>query len=794
MSTFPNFSNIAGYVQTTLTNRVNNPYEVSKLNPWIRVVSGVSNTAARGLVLYSNPDFSLFKAAGDNAPASIYGTTSQAGVIGVDWDKKAIAPNPGVGLRPSPIIESIEIDEGAGNLSRKASFSIKCFSKEQMELVTQYFLEPGFSIFIEFGWNTDAGVRYVTSDLSAKAIGNFQNFKNLDTKRKNSEGQYDNYLGFITGGNVEVSGEIWTVNVKCTGFTELPAYLINGDNNGKKQNTEDAQELIEKTAKENEYKNLSSEANLNKKRWMFAYNALPSNRKTIPIKNLENESDDSLLVVPLAHAVNYINFDEPVRDKMNAKADGTMLSRVFGTGGAKQSTADGDGKRLDLPAGTEIIGSERFIRFGALMKIFNTTIADAYKIGNEEVKLAIDSSNCICGAYPNIFSTRKDKLLIPNPQTPKFDFISAQSSTTPITEIPKGEGNEVDNSIEYDNLVVKFPNQNKITDGIIEGVGNVCYADGYTTNGMGIYKNPNEWGFLDDLYVNFEFASDILGTSNLNVKDALYQILNGMSSAVNDLWNFQILPKQAPANNKFGVNEGTTILCIVDMNFNYKDKGDPPYEFNLIGTHSIFKNASFNLEMSGAKMNQVIGNRLGNQMGTETQPFIGKLFSKGNTDLVLQEIRTNEEGTSSDGGGGKDPTKDEIEELKEKNYLNFLGKLGSYPKVNLQRDDIESGFDINKDAYVAIYDDAQLLKIAKDASSAELSPLLPIKVSFTINGVSGIKRGDKFKVKGMPDMYYKRGFFQVTSVKHTLSGMQWDTEIEGGFRNDTSVKESDIKS
>lgn len=127
-----------------------------------------------------------------------------------------------MGLRPSPIIESIEIDEGAGNLSRKANFSIKCFSKEQMELVTQYFLEPGFSIFIEFGWNTAAGVRYVTTNLSAESVGNFQNFKNVDTKRKNSEGQYDNYLGFITGGNVEVSGEIWTVNVKCTGFTELP--------------------------------------------------------------------------------------------------------------------------------------------------------------------------------------------------------------------------------------------------------------------------------------------------------------------------------------------------------------------------------------------------------------------------------------------------------------------------------------------------------------------------------------------------------------------------------------------
>jgi len=788
MSTFPNFSNIAPYVQSTLNDRVNNPYEVSKLNPWIRVVSGVSNTAARGLVLYSNPDFTLFKAAGDNAPASIYGTTSQAGALGVDWDNKAIVPKPGIGLRPSPIIESIEIDEGAGNLSRKANFSIKCFSKEQMELVTQYFLEPGFSIFIEFGWNTAAGVRYVTTDLSAESVGNFQNFKNVDTKRKNSEGQYDNYLGFITGGNVEVSGEIWTVNVKCTGFTELPAYLINGDNGGKKQSTdEDTQELIEKTAKENEYGNLSSEADLNKKRWMFAYNALPSNRKTIPIKGLETKKDDSLQWIPMAHAVNYINFDEPVRDKMNNRADGTMWSRFWGYGGAKQSTEASEEKRLDLPAGTEIIGSERFIRFGALMKIFNATIADSYKIGDEDVKLAIDSSNCICGAYPSIFSTRKDKLFIPNPQTPKFDFISAQTQTEPITKIPKEK--PVDSSVEYDNVVVKFPNQSKIEDGIIKDLGlNVCYADGYTTNGMGIYKDPNEWGFLDDLYVNFEFASEILSTSNLNVKDALYQILNGMSSAVNDLWNFQILPKTAPVNNRFGVNDGGIILCIVDMNFNYKDKGDPPYEFNLIGTHSIFKNASFNLEMSGAKMNQVIGNRLGNQMGTETQPYIGRLFSKGNTDLVLQQIRTNEEANSSNGGEGKDPTAEEIEELKEKNYLNFLGKLGNYPKVNLEKDDITKEFDINENSYVAIYDDAQLLKIAKDESSSELSPLLPIRVSFTINGVSGIKRGDKFKVKGIPDMYYKRGFFQVTSVKHTLSGMQWDTEIEGGFRNDTSVK------
>ena len=59
---------------------------------------------------------------------------------------------------------------------------------------------------------------------------------------------------------------------------------------------------------------------------------------------------------------------------------------------------------------------------------------------------------------------------------------------------------------------------------------------------------------------------------------------------------------------------------------------------------------------------------------------------------------------------------------------------------------------------------------------------MPIKFSFTIHGVSGIKRGDKFRVNGIPSAYERTVFFQVTSVKHVIDGMIWKTEIEGGFR------------
>ena len=779
MSTFPYFSNIAGYVQETLKDRVNNPSKVSKLNAWVKVISAVksSSTGKEGLVLYSNPNISLFKAAGDNAPDSIYGTSSQAGALGVDWAGSAVTPPVGVGLRPSPIIESISIDEGAGNLSRKAEFAIKCFTLQQMELVTQYFLEPGFTIFLEWGWNTDKSAKGITA-LNASDITDHQNFDILSEKRKKTAGTYDNYLGFITGGSVDVSGEIWTVNVKCTGFTELPAYLINGDNGGNETNEKDAQKLIDKKAKANEYQNLSSENDLNKKRWMFAYNALPSNRKTLEIKKLATKTDDSLRVVPMAQAVNYINFDETVTDIMNAKADGTAIGRALDFGGATESSGDSS-ERIALPGGADIFGSEKFIRFGALIKIMNTIIADSYNLGKTKVKLAIDSSNTICSAYNSIFSTRKDKLFIPNPETPMFSFVDAKNSTEPLTKVPT-EINDC--SVTYKNLEIKFPSSDSIDNGIIQNYGNICYADGYTTNNMGVNKDPKTWGFLDDLYVNFEFASDILSTSNLNIKDALYQILNGMSSAVNDLWNFQIIESQAPEGNKWGLKKGTPILVIRDMNLTYKDKGESPYVFNLIGTNSIFKEAAFNMEMSGAKMNQVIGNRLGNQMGTETQPFIGKLFSEGNTDLILQEMETRKE-NSDDSLGGDGKTKETDKELKEKNYQNFLGKLGTYPKVELEKKDVESGFVINKVSYVAVYDDAQLLKLAKSEQSSEVSPILPIKFSFTINGVSGIKRGDKFKVKGIPTVYFERGFFQVTSVKQIVQGMSWDTEVEGQFRN-----------
>ena len=826
MGTFPNFSNIAKYTLDKLKLRKNNPSAVSKLNAWVRITSGVKDPKfGNGLTIVSNPNFKLFGAAGIS---SIYGNDKQSGTIGETWDKKAVNSGVGKGYRPSPIIESIEVDEGAGNLSRKASFSIKCFSKEQLEIVSQYFQEPGFTIFLEWGWNTADSMKGLVKDkktgkLTANNISDYWNFDNTNARRALSKGEYDNYLGFITGGGISSSTDTWTLDVKCTGFTELPSYLVNGDNSGKKD--EEKPQPVKDYATPL-YSTRGMKA-LGKKRWMIAFNGMPSNRKTQEVKNLINVTDNSFRQIPISNIVNYINFDSIVRNDVNTKANGSWFGRTrFGgflgfSEGAEQTNEDNVAKVIEIPHGTIITDENRFIRFGTLMKIFNEMKLQSLPIGGKQISMIIHSEACVCSAFDRIFSTDKTKLFIPNPNTPKFDLVAANdANASPITKVPVGKA---DCSVsDTEGTIINFPAQIPIRNGktgiggqsVLGGMG---YTGGTTvnldyritnTNGgdsdldSRMSKDAKTWGLLDDLYVNYDWCMGILNSSNYTRKDALYQILNGMSSAVNDLWDFQIGQTQLENDIEIeGVTfkKGDDVISIKEANFTHNGQKRPTAVFDLEGTNSIFKDASLSLDMGGAKMNQIIGKRLKHQINEETQPSVGKLNAldsngEGYTDLVLNKVRLKQSEAAKDNlkkeEGTKGPTEDEIKAKKEKNFAIFLGKLGSYPKVHLEGyttaggEAVKDDFDFNDALYAACFGDKQLLKLGKAEIKDydDVSILLPINFTFTIHGISGIKRGDKFIVKGIPKKYEENGFFQVLGIKHSIQGMEWSTEIEGGYR------------
>jgi hypothetical protein len=711
MPAFPNFSNFQSFVKTTLNSRKSNSLKISNLNPFVRIASGA------GYTLVSNTDATLMGAAG------IYGTADSA-------------------YRPKPIVTSLEVDEGAGNLSRKASISITAFSKSSMETLTKYFLEPGFSLFIEWGWGV-GGYKGLQS-LNASTVCSFSSAVATNAVRQNTQGNYDNYLGFITGGGVSVDGDKWIININCTGYTELPTYLLTSETGEQKTNDSG----ILSAAKIFGLNFIdSTNSGPSDERFMRMFNELPQTRQTKAVKGLRKNPNVNSLS-------SFINFDSEVSEKINGETDGWTIPwtdiQIF------RSSLKVDGVDVIFPKGTKIISDDKFIRFDTLMRIIYEIGIEGYELpGSRVITTKVDYEDTACSAFKYMFSTDASKLFIPNPNTPKIKLSGAPiGAGTPVSSIT---ANVTDNSISG----IQFPSQAALS--FTPKIGNT------------ITKPAQQWGYLKNLYVNFNFAKSVLETKNFYLKDALYQILNGISSAVNGMWNFQI--EESEVGN-------TTILKIWEMNMISSTKG-APYTFDMVGQDSIFIDASLDLDISGAKMNQIIGQKLGQTLNGDSARTPKTLFQSGLTDKFGIAIKKKKIETTDD---ADTQTPQDKTSVAEENLNVMLGKAKYFPKVDLTDANPLSG-ELYDMCYLGAYHDSAIFSALKNGNDQigekdTASPLMPINFTFKVHGISGIRRGDMFKVNGIPSIY-NNGFFQVLSVKHTVDGMQWTTEVTGGYRNNS---------
>ena len=738
--TFPNFSNVKTYIKGELDKRVDNPNYLSSLNPWIRVSSGVGD----GLVLMSNPDIKLLSGAGDDA--SIYGNDKLSGVIGKNWGGGAVYASSGQGYRPSPTIESLEISEGKGGLSREASFTIKCYTEEQMQKTAEYFIEPGYTIFLEWGWNTVDAYRGWQSTLSVNEVAKYQSFNETTTRRESTKGHYDNYFGFITGGDISIDGDKWTINVNCKGYGELSsAYLVSEAGTKNKQVG---------TVSEFRPKDIEGLSDVGKVRFMKMFNSLPSTRKVASVKALINDGR-------ITNPVNFLNFEEDIAEEINKHTDGKWL-------GLKADTGQFGDLEVKFPIGTKLVTEDRFIRFGTLMEIINRGINTEMKLGNKTMPVRINTDNTPISGYKYMFSTDPSLLFIPNPNTPKFstkDIVDGKSIQDSISKTASGEiifpaSSIQNNSVSFDDTsVVNFPNPSSLS-----------YDPG---DGSNIVKKAgNSWGYLNDLYINFDFVEKEIKKSNLLLQDAMYEILNGISQAVNGLWDFQIVEKESKTT-------GITELQIQDMNFVPELSGATSFNVSIVGNNSVFLDTQFSVEVTDAKMNQVIAERNNSDVSSDLKP-LGSFSKNPIKDKVLLAINdtTSQEDTPGPSGGGAEDaeTKGETLEL-------FLEKITLLPKAKYVTNDTIELKDIYDACYFAGFDDKtvlSLLKATDNKTRKEPSPLLPMEFTFTILGVSGFRRGDMFTVKGLPKKF--NGFFQVTAVKHSIQNMKWTTEVVGGYR------------
>jgi hypothetical protein len=925
---WPTISNIDLKIANKIKSYANDNLAASGLNAWVRVYSG----ANRGLILESNTDFKIFSAAGE---ASIYGNSNRSGTIGRTWDpNKSVVSDVGRVLRPSPIITTLNSKEGQDQISRTCDFSITCFSFEQLEIIQTYFMEPGYSVGVEWGWNTQESSKGLISTANADTILNgiadtTLNNGVLSSKREFTSGEYDVFLGFIVGSTVSNDGENFKVDVRLRGAPSLPTYLqsqnrITIKSSGNELSTAADPDKSKATYPENE---LTSEADTEeeakKRRFKYMFNELPAFRQTENVKKL----------IDGAKAIDFINFDRVIQSKIDEflasslsppsqNSDGTP---VIGDGEETVKLSVSGGLEVDVPK-EKIFSTNRYIRFGLAIDILNEIGAvDKYDFGGKSVSFKLNIDTAIIGAFPYMFSTKKSKLIIPGavPNAKSTYFLSSDE----IVQQPNGLLNGFN--------IVRLPNS-------IEFVER--FKD---LNQFGLSEKKGYYGYLKNLYVNFDMFKAKIEQKNKNIREILEDILNEMSSAVNSFWNFQIiegefrksneqvgaeLRQNAPGvaapvktttttfnasatgytagkgfnnagqwNSTSTTNNQTTptgggandaavrrgdlssfntvsaeydmVITIVDENW-IGENPDPNNvkEFQHNGIGSPFLNSSLDISIPAELGAKIINERIGANSQTDIRSFkIGSLFS-AETDLFLKKVSgaisasiedidsnvdKNEDEQANDNAakitaqenlidktkkpetsGGivgtsgiptnritkyfdkdgkliKTETTDSVNkttttyenlpdlnsaevaksveadlQIKSDRVTTNLEKIDVVPKPTLYKLDA-IGTDAKKGVedsfFVYCLDDTDFFESMKNhyfvkKGSGALSQPLPIKYSFTILGNSGIRRGDTFKINGIPRKYAEKGIFQVTGIEHSLSGMRWETTVEALYR------------
>jgi len=606
MSTFPQLSNIDSKIVTNLVAGTKAGLNASQRICWIRVFSGAKTGAAEGLIISSNMNYGTFNPSTTNNAGFVYGNSVSGGTFGNTWGGSALISSGGP-LRPSPGITGLQIKEGKDQISRECTLSLECFSLEQMELMQRYFLEPGYSLCIEYGWNSNVGLAQKmpnigTAGILAAAADRNLNGNNLHQRRVDSLGDYDTFLGFIVGGNVQSDDDKWKISVKLRGAPGMPTFLqsqnktlkINSDGTIEEKEGEpilyDIADTISPAAGEDVRKN---------RRFKNMYNQLPTTRQIEAVRDL--------LTTNKVNWYDFINFDAAVNKAITTYSSPGFWARTFTS--ASETVTVGKAKIEK----EKLFSTNKYIRFELAIDILNRNgeFSD-YILAGKKLPITIDISNAKIGAFPNMFSTKDSKLIIPG-YMPDFSayFLNSGKITQKAGGVFECVGASESPFAVVDN---KLP-----TVGAFVETADTSLGPSHTEKG-------NYWGYLKNLYINFEVFRSKLEQKNKTIREVLLDMLNEMSSAVNSFWNFQVVEQQD--------KDGNIILSVVDENWIGKKTGSS-VQFYHSGPYSIFLDANIDIALPSEMTNQIISRRL-SLANNPDEPIVGVGgFFESQTDLFL---------------------------------------------------------------------------------------------------------------------------------------------------------------
>lgn len=294
--------------------------------------------------------------------------------------------------------------------------------------------------------------------------------------------------------------------------------------------------------------------------------------------------------------------------------------------------------------------------------------------------------------------------------------------------------------------------------------------------------NPNlNKAYIFNIYLNFEFIIESLNSNadekgDINIYSFLKSICDGLNKSLGGINNLEPI-----------INESLNTLQIIDTTPipGINNNGDG-YTLQLYGYEKSFDsyNSTFVRKVDlktaitpeYATMITVGATAGGYVKGTEATAF--SKWNVGLTDRFKENFipgnLNSQTTTSSIDEAVINYNEKYISTAKSTACYGFSGYLiNPSPKLKISSDAIESNISVVTEYY-------KYLIASEKVSSGGTIGFIPFKISFTMDGISGIKIYNKLNIntRFLPKAYNNNLDLIVTGVSHKLSNSDWETDIE----------------
>jgi len=738
----------------------------------------------------TNPNISLSV----NEP----GTTSESGVS--DSTIAAIFPDEQESnnfLKPPTGITSITSNtEGTLGVIKKTSINFEVHNFNDFDKIyNRYFLKPGATIFVDFGWSTST--LYEPEDL----INSSQNGASIKDFLYGEPDKDDKVLGKIT----ENQGDLEVLQGVVTNYDAK--IMENGS----------VQCMVEITSANSSLMSFETDISMTRNiQNILNYGILYlgvqptlANDGATGASGGDDISDvDQFLVTPDADSST--DEVENFNNNLKALAQRQLGSNKLTPGSVETSNASNNSIRTGVFVNSLDV-DDVYIAWGLFEDIvinsqFGFGKNDDEINNGKDLQVRFDSSNSFT-TYSEIFLERQQTLSEVPEEPPTFilpvwwgydiDDELAQnggSYSYQVEKTPQYFGDAVDNEFEYDNTQNRIP--------------------------------------IREVFINIDVIISSLKSSG-NVREMLKDLLNTISGDSNGVWDWEIMSGETDSELMIIDKNRVETQELINQSGNIQNDNDESesknqffedlFTFDIMSKNSIVKSydVSFNLPQGN------IGNMYAIQamshenkmypvtdlvdeavalgsLDKETASILylpdngafraGQISARKDRDASIADVYENAQNLLT-GTYNVNTTKSRID-LLEGSLLQSQPDLTSDESLNegkspeelkeiWDNEQIDLNIEVAQMAGYKVatnFSDYYKTRLVKEVIMTKRPNLLPITLSLTTYGVSSIQPGDCFRVDYLPNIYKNSCYFQVMRTTQAIGSEGWYTTLETQFR------------